>query len=321
MARPAKAQTNYELTCPSGSFPQSGGVSYDPATNSYRAFVCSNSAGMMTWNDAVTSSVSFPLKAPNGTQAAPSYSWNAATGNGLYWGTGKPCPIWAIASTDVWCPLAAGQVFSSGATVMWASGTSLNSAFTVDTNLSRDSAGVIDVGASASQGDKSGSMKMTNLTLTGTCTGCGGGGRSAFVTSTYTNATGTATNITGLSFSLSASTNYSITCVLVVQNSTTTGTLLLTPTGPASPTAIAETLNETLTTGALSTYADWSFHGSSYSVTSSGTGITTGTDLRFTFTNTIINGTNAGTWQLEGNMGGSSDTVTVQTGSSCISVP
>ncbi len=44
----------------------------------------------------------------------------------------------------------------------------------LDTALSRDSAGVIDVGTGA-QGNTGGSMKMTNLTVLGTCTGCGSG--------------------------------------------------------------------------------------------------------------------------------------------------
>jgi hypothetical protein len=52
-----------------------------------------------------------------------------------------------------------------------------------DTGLSRDSAGVLDVGNGA-LGNASGSMKMTNLTLSGTCTGCGGGSIAPFTIST-----------------------------------------------------------------------------------------------------------------------------------------
>ena len=53
-------------------------------------------------------------------------------------------------------------------------GTTTPLEFNGDTGLSRDSAGVVDVG-NGTAADKSGSMKMTNLTVTGTCTGCGSG--------------------------------------------------------------------------------------------------------------------------------------------------
>lgn len=59
--------------------------------------------------------------------------------------------------------------FNSTGNFGWTSG---NTAASVDTNLSRDAAGIVDVGTGA-QGSAAGSMKMTNLTASGTITFAG----------------------------------------------------------------------------------------------------------------------------------------------------
>jgi hypothetical protein len=78
----------------------------------------------------------------------------------------------AIGSSISYLTRAASSIPSAG---VYAFSSTSNAAGTLDTGLSRDSAGVIDVG-NGTQGNKSGSMNLTNLTVTGTCTGCGSGG-------------------------------------------------------------------------------------------------------------------------------------------------
>jgi len=81
--------------------------------------------------------------------------------------------------------LATGKVFGIGATG------------TADTGLSRDSAGVVDMG-NGTAGNKSGSLNLTNLTVTGTCTGCGGGTFSSLTGDATSTSTGGATEVVGL---------------------------------------------------------------------------------------------------------------------------
>ena len=55
-----------------------GMIRYNSSTNKFEAF--ENNA----WTNMIGGSASFPLTAPNGTAAAPSYSFSASTGSGVY---------------------------------------------------------------------------------------------------------------------------------------------------------------------------------------------------------------------------------------------
>lgn len=67
----------------------------------------------------------------------------------------------------------ANDSMMAGTTLGWSSGSTLDLTG-LDTGLSRDSAGVVDVGNGVNK-NTSGSMHFRNLTLDGTCAGCGGG--------------------------------------------------------------------------------------------------------------------------------------------------
>ena len=81
----------------------------------------------------------------------------------------------------------------SGGMLGFLNGTAFNA--TVDTALSRDSAGVMDLG-NGTAGDKSGSLNLTNITVTGTCTGCGGGSGLSGMTTGQVGVAGSPTTIT-----------------------------------------------------------------------------------------------------------------------------
>jgi hypothetical protein len=121
------------------------------------------------------------IAVPNGTTSAPSYAFNTFSGVGMSYDTTTGTPVIAGGNGSNFCALftltglaANVRCAINGVNFVtrgdlggycWTSGGT--STGTIDTGLSRDSAGTIDVGA-GSQGDKTGSMNMTNLTASGT---------------------------------------------------------------------------------------------------------------------------------------------------------
>lgn len=132
------------------------------------------------------------------------------------------------------------------------------------------------------------------------------------VTSTYTNATTTASNITGLSFAVLANRNYTMRCDLYYQGSAGTAGLDITITGPASPTSIfysyQETPTATTTQGSVASAFATKLVGNA--------AVTATTNLPAQITLGLRNGANAGTVQVQGSATGAG-TVTVQAGSFC----
>jgi hypothetical protein len=141
---------------------------------------------------------------------------------------------------------------------------------------------------------------------------------SAFVSgSDYTNATAGATNVTGLSFPIKASQKYAISCKLIYQGSATTTTMTLTSTGPATPTKVtAQTVMDT-TSGSGAAFFSGATDGTTFGFTLGPPTaiVTTATDLYSTLDVGIINGVNAGTWQLQATNG--TGTLTIRAGSFC----
>jgi hypothetical protein len=134
----------------------------------------------------------------------------------------------------------------------------------------------------------------------------------AIVASAYTNATPTASNITGLSFTVSASRNYTAVCHLYYQGSANTAGLDITVTGPASPASVFYSYDEdTSVTGIRSSVA------SAFSTKLvGGLVIAATTNLHATVTIGLRNGANAGVVQVQASATGTG-TVTVQAGSFC----
>lgn len=134
----------------------------------------------------------------------------------------------------------------------------------------------------------------------------------AFSTGSYTNATTTFSSVTGLSFSVDASSNYSMECHLYWQGSATTAGIKAQITGPASPTAVFIGLHQPLT---ASTYNDAvaAAFSTSLGVT---TAITPTTNFEAVLTMGLVNGVNAGTVQIQLAAEGAG-TLTLQNGSYC----
>jgi hypothetical protein len=134
----------------------------------------------------------------------------------------------------------------------------------------------------------------------------------AILTSAYTNATTTASNITGLSFTVSASRNYTAVCHLYYQGSARTAGLDVTVTGPASPTSVFYSYDGNATGSSLTNSVASAF---GTKLTGNTTVMAT-TNLHATVTVGLRNGANAGTVQVQGSATGAG-TVTLQAGSFC----
>jgi hypothetical protein len=141
-------------------------------SNSGNGFLVSDSTG---YNSLSLNGISTGTGL-NGVAAAgpgisdPNQYWNMPTGGIRYTSVNQVATEVTTVNKEF---LGSGGVFGIGS--------ASTASTTADTGLSRDSAGVVDVGNGTS-GDKSGSMKMTNLTLTGTCSGCGGNTTSTSLT-------------------------------------------------------------------------------------------------------------------------------------------
>ena len=139
----------------------------------------------------------------------------------------------------------------------------------------------------------------------------------AMITSDYTNATTSLTNVTGLSFSIDASTNYYMSCKLIWQGSATTATLVLSTTGPASPTKVSAMFQTDTTSGAGAVIFDNATDGTTFGFTLGPTAIvTTAADLSGRLDMGVVNGSTAGTLQLQAKSNGAG-TVTIRAGSFC----
>ncbi len=134
----------------------------------------------------------------------------------------------------------------------------------------------------------------------------------AILTGTYTNATTRASNVNGLSFTVSASRNYTAVCHLYYQGSGRTAGLDVTITGPASPISVFYSYDE----GARTTLANSVASAFNTKLTGSST-IIAKTNLHATVTIGLRNGANAGTVQVQGSATGTG-TVMVQAGSFCM---
>jgi hypothetical protein len=93
--------------------------------------------------------------------------------------------------------------------------------------------------------------------------------------------------------------------------------MILSSTGPASPTKVTAQLLEDTTAGAGAALFSQATDGTTFGFTlGSAAIVTTATDLYSDFSVGIINGTNAGTWQLQANSNGTG-TITIRVGSFC----
>jgi hypothetical protein len=115
----------------------------------------------------------------------------------------------------------------------------------------------------------------------------------AYLTSSFTTTSATPANVTGLSFAVSANKNYTVSCNLDYSDSSSTAAPQIAWTGPASPTAVTfDAMSVTSSTQVSSTVAT--------SFTSIGIAPATSTaNFPLKITLTLLNGSNAGTIQLQ----------------------
>lgn len=128
----------------------------------------------------------------------------------------------------------------------------------------------------------------------------------------YTNATTTFSNVTGISFAVDASKNYIGRCYILWSGSAGTTGPKFQLTGPATPTAVIGSL-ESAVTATTSIFA--SVTAFSSAMANTGT-VTAATNLPAFITFSVMNGTNAGTIQLQAAANGTG-TLTIRKGSNC----
>lgn len=137
------------------------------------------------------------------------------------------------------------------------------------------------------------------------------------LTSAYTNATTEFTD-TGLALFIKANQSLSGSCNLTYKGTATTAAPILQFTGPASPTTVTASLNETLTSGGSPTFYSASTTGKTFAIGLGATAIvSTATDMPITLNWSVVNGANAGTITLQVKSNGVG-TVTLEAGSSCV---
>jgi len=176
------------------------------------------------------------------------------------------------------------------------------------TTLGEASASGVAVSAETSRADSGDRALLENLKKTGEQSVP----KRAILTDTYTNATTRESNVNGLSFTVSASRNYTAVCHLYYQGSGGTAGLDVTITGPASPISVFYSYDE----GARTTLTNSVASAFNTKLTGSST-IIAKTNLHATVTIGLRNGANAGTVQVQGSATGSG-TVMVQAGSFCM---
>lgn len=131
--------------------------------------------------------------------------------------------------------------------------------------------------------------------------------------SAYTNATTTFSNVTGLAVPILASKNYSIDCHILWQGSAGTTGPKYQFTGPAAPTAVAANAFSAVTATTVTQASATAF---ASSMANAGT-VTTATNFMDEVRIAVLNGTTAGTVQLQAAANGAG-TLTIQPGSFCV---
>lgn len=121
-------------------------------------------------------------------------------------------------------------------------------------------------------------------------------------------------DVTGLTFSMNASTSYSIRCELSYVTAATTTALQIALNGPASPTAMRYTVN-TATTATAQHFASQSAYDTNTNPATGGGS----TALPVVLAGTVENGTTAGTLALRIRTEVSGSSVTIQRGAFCVS--
>jgi hypothetical protein len=137
--------------------------------------------------------------------------------------------------------------------------------------------------------------------------------QTAFSTGSYTNATTTFSSITGLAFSVAASTNYHMHCNLIWSTGTATGGPKYQITGPATPTAVVIQMESAVTAATSASAAVAAF---STTLNPVGAVVTTSTDEFSTLDMDLVNGSTAGTVQVQAAAQGAG-TLTIINGSGC----
>ena len=147
--------------------------------------------------------------------------------------------------------------------------------------------------------------------------GGGGGGAQEILLSNYTNATTTASNVSGMSWSIAANASKTLRCWLPYSNSTGTGGLQLSISGPGTLVSGLYELRYdidnpgTHNIGAATPGSAWPSSIGSTNV--SNANVQFGADFYLQFNN----GTTAGTLQLQAENNGTG-TLTIYAGASCI---
>jgi len=144
----------------------------------------------------------------------------------------------------------------------------------------------------------------------------GSGLASGMLLTAYTNATTSFTSVPGIAFPINASQNLTGTCAITWQGSASTTGPKYQFTGPGSPTAVAVGLFTPVTSSTLTNVSAVAF---SSPVANANT-VTATTNFTDRLTIGVVNGTTAGTVQLQAAAVGAG-TLTIQPGSFCIWQP
>lgn len=172
-----------------------------------------------------------------------------------------------------------------------------------------------DTGDTGPQGATGATGATGDTGATGPAGAAGAGQLYKVVTSNITNSTTNPANITGLSFSVAANTEYGFFCSITGSGSST-ALPRYNITGPASPTTVSFMTQRATTTSAQTLLVLQAF--SSAAQTAACTSSCNTTVLPMLIYGTILNGSNAGTVQLQVTSSTSGQTVTVYRGSYCV---
>jgi hypothetical protein len=166
--------------------------------------------------------------------------------------------------------------------------------------------------------DCQGAGKALTYTASSNSFGCntisGGGGGGPVVARKSADQASTSTtfaDVTGLTFSINASTTYSIVCELSYLTAATTTALQIALNGPASPTALRYTVQTATSATAMHNASQSAYD----TVTNAASALTTALPVRLT--GTVENGPNAGTLALRMRTEVAASSVTIQRGSWC----
>ncbi len=114
--------------------------------------------------------VSNVMLGPLGSNAAPTYSFSASANSGM-WMNSTTNLEFVVGGSSFFYAGSGNSAITAGSGRVWGWGNAVGAdASNPDTGLSRDSAGVVDVGTGGAA-SKAGSMNLTNLTATGAISG------------------------------------------------------------------------------------------------------------------------------------------------------